>query len=421
MKAFSPDRVEPACSEIRPEESILDTKELFSRGVAEIITEAELKEKLDRGRPLRLKQGFDPSRPDLHIGHAMGLRKLRTFQEMGHQVVLIVGDWTAQIGDPSGRDESRTMLTAAEVKENAETYMRQFFSIIDRERTEVRWQTEWFGEFSLEDVFKLSSRFTLAQMMTHNTFRSRWEQGNPLTLMEMMYPMLQAYDSVVIEADVEFGGTDQKFNILCGRDLQEQMGQEPQNVFLVPLLPGTDGRKMSKSFGNTIDLYMDPDEIFGKVMSITDEMIPDYFEYATDIELSRAVEIRELLAGGGVNPMELKKELGVEVVRMLQGAEAASAARDRFERQFSKRILPADIPVKKLDAPMNIVDLLVSEGFAGSKTKARKLIEQNAVSYLAGDAVSIKDRTGIADPGFLVEPGSGIVIKSGKRNYLRIG
>jgi len=404
----------------RPEELIVDTTELLHRGVAEIITEAEFIEKLQRGRPLRLKQGFDPSRPDLHIGHAIGLRKLRRFQEMGHQVVLIVGDWTAQIGDPSGRDESRVMLTPDEVKENADTYMRQFFSIVDRERTEVRWQTEWFGKFSLEDVFKLSSRFTLAQMMTHNTFRSRWEDGNPLTLMEMMYPMLQAYDSIVIEADVEFGGTDQKFNILCGRDLQEQMGQEPQNVFLVPLLPGTDGRKMSKSFGNTIDLYMEPDEIFGKVMSITDQMIPDYFEFATDVELSRVTEIRELLDGGGINPMELKKELGVEIVTMLHGDEAASGARDRFERQFSKRILPDDIPVKKLEAPVNIVDLLVEQGFAGSKSQARRLITQNAVSYLAEGAANIKDRTGITDPGFIIEPGSGIVIKSGKRNYLRI-
>jgi len=248
-------------------------EQVFGRTVSEVIVKEDLERKLRSGRSLRLKLGFDPSKPNLHVGHAVGLRKLRFLQELGHQVVLIVGDWTAQIGDPSGRDESRVMLSSEEVKRNAETYMKQFFIVVDRSRTEVRWQSEWFDEFKLANVFDLTSRFTMAQMMAHETFRKRWDEGRPLTMMELMYPLLQAYDSVAMEADVEFGGTDQKFNILAGRQLQSSLGLPPQDVLLWPLLTGTDGRKMSKSFDNTIDLTTPSDEMYGKVMSISDKVL----------------------------------------------------------------------------------------------------------------------------------------------------
>jgi len=384
---------------------------ILTRGVAEIIVKEELLQKLRSGRPLRLKQGFDPSKPDLHIGHAVGLRKLRQLQDLGHQVILIVGDWTAQIGDPSGRDESRTMLTPQEVRTNAQTYMDQFFKIVDRSRTEVRWQSEWFGKFTLADVFNLTSRFTLAQMMAHETFRKRWESGSPLTLMELMYPLLQAYDSIAIEADVEFGGTDQKFNILAGRELQAMLGQRPQDVFLVPLLPGTDGRKMSKTFGNTVDLSMPPDQMYGKLMSISDEMLMDYLTLVTDIPDEELEQIATDLRAGTVNPRDVKMRLAREVVGYIHSPEAAARAEEEFVRVFQRRELPTDMPEFAVPAGgINIVDLMVQAGVAGSKSEARRLIQQGGVR-LDDATVDSVDR--------LVEPREAI-LQVGKRRFLRL-
>jgi len=384
---------------------------ILTRGVAEIIVKEELLQKLRSGRPLRLKQGFDPSKPDLHIGHAVGLRKLRQLQDLGHQVILIVGDWTAQIGDPSGRDESRTMLTPQEVRANAQTYMDQFFKIVDRSRTEVRWQSEWFGKFTLADVFNLTSRFTLAQMMAHETFRKRWESGSPLTLMELMYPLLQAYDSIAIEADVEFGGTDQKFNILAGRELQAMLGQRPQDVFLVPLLPGTDGRKMSKTFGNTVDLSMPPDQMYGKLMSISDDMLMDYLTLVTDIPDEELEQIATDLRAGTVNPRDVKMRLAREVVGYIHSPEAAARAEEEFVRVFQRRELPTDMPEFAVPAGgMNIVDLMVQAGVAGSKSEARRLIQQGGVR-LDDATVDSVDR--------LVEPREAI-LQVGKRRFLRL-
>ena len=305
----------------------MNIAELLSRGVAEVIVESELRAKLERDKPLRLKMGFDPSKPDLHVGHAVGLRKLRQFQELGHTVVLIVGDWTARVGDPSGRDETRQMLTAEQVRSNAETYMQQFFHIVDRERTEVRWQSEWFEKFSLEDVFNLTSRFTMQQMLAHETFRKRNDTGNPVTIMELMYPLLQAYDSVAINADVEFGGMDQKFNILAGRELMRSMGMEPQQVLLVPLLVGMDGRKMSKSFDNTIDLTMPPTDMYGRVMSMSDDVIVPYFEHVTDVATPHVQEIQYALEHG-TNPRDLKMRLAREIVTQFHDDAAATDAED---------------------------------------------------------------------------------------------
>lgn len=384
---------------------------ILTRGVAEIIVKEELLQKLRSGKPLRLKQGFDPSKPDLHIGHAVGLRKLRQLQDLGHQVVLIVGDWTAQIGDPSGRDESRTMLTPEEVKANAKTYMDQFFKIVDRNRTEVRWQSEWFGKFTLADVFNLTSRFTLAQMMAHETFRKRWETGSPLTLMELMYPLLQAYDSIAIQADVEFGGTDQKFNILAGRELQAMLGQRPQDVFLVPLLPGTDGRKMSKSFGNTVDLSMPPEQMYGKLMSISDDMLMDYLTLVTDIPDEELAQIEINLRAGTVNPRDVKMRLAREVVGYIHSPEAAARAEEEFVRVFQRRELPTDMPEFAVPVGgLNIVDLMVQAGTAATKSEARRLIQQGGVR-LDDVVVDSVDR--------LVEP-KDAVLQVGKRRFVRL-
>jgi tyrosyl-tRNA synthetase len=384
---------------------------IFDRTVAEVIVREELEERLRSGRQLRLKMGLDPSKPNLHIGHAIGLRKLRQFQELGHEVVLIVGDWTAQIGDPSGRDESRAMLTPEAVQRNAKTYMEQFFIIVDEERTEVRWQSEWFGEFTLADVFNLTSRFTMAQMMAHETFRKRGEEGRPLTLMELMYPALQAYDSVAIDADVEFGGTDQKFNILAGRELQSSLGLPPQDVFLNPLLPGTDGRKMSKSFGNTIDLTDAPEDMYGKAMSISDDMLDLYLTLVSEIPDDALEEIRRQLSRGTVNPRDIKMRLARDIVRQFHGAEAARQAEAEFVRIFQRGKLPTDMPEYALSEPVGIIDLLRDSGMTSSGSAARTLIEQGGVRI---------DGEKVQDIDLRIEPTEGMIIRVGKRRFLKI-
>ncbi|GAF90403.1 unnamed protein product, partial [marine sediment metagenome] len=281
-------------------------------------------ELLRSGKKLRLKEGFDPSFPDIHLGHMVALRKLRQFQELGHQVILIVGDWTAQIGDPSGVSVTRPMLSKEQVQANAETYMKQFFKVVDKERTEVRWQSEWFGKFTLSDVIQLTSKFTIAQLLAREDFNNRYSAGQPITIAELLYPLLQAYDSVAIRADVEFGGTDQKFNLLVGRELQSKVEQPPQQIFLVPILAGTDGsQKMSKSLGNYIGVAEPPDEIYGKVMSIPDSLIIDYFELVTDIPDEELEEFRQGLKDETVNPMTLKKRLAREIVTQLYDQKAA--------------------------------------------------------------------------------------------------
>jgi tyrosyl-tRNA synthetase len=384
---------------------------IFDRTVAEVIVREELEQRLRSGRQLRLKMGLDPSKPNLHIGHAVGLRKLRQFQELGHEVVLIVGDWTAQIGDPSGRDESRSMLTPEEVQRNAKTYMEQFFIIVDEERTEIRWQSEWFGKFTLTDVFNLTSRFTMAQMMAHETFRKRWEEGRPLTLMELMYPALQAYDSVAIDADVEFGGTDQKFNILAGRELQSSLGVPPQDVFLNPLLPGTDGRKMSKSFGNTIDLTDAPEDMYGKAMSISDEMLDTYLTLVSTIADDELEAIRQQLTAGTVNPRDIKMRLAGDIVRQFHGAEAARQAEAEFVRVFQRGKLPTDIPEYTLSEPIGIIDLLRDSGMASSGSAARTLIQQGGVRI---------DDEKVQDVDLRVDPKEGMIIRVGRRRFLKI-
>jgi tyrosyl-tRNA synthetase len=385
-----------------------DIKRLLRRGVAEIIVEKELIELLRSGKKLRLKEGFDPSFPDIHLGHMVALRKLRQFQEFGHQVILIVGDWTAQIGDPSGVSVTRPMLTAEQVKANAETYMRQFFKVVDRQKTEVKWQSEWFGKFTLAEVIRLTSKFTVAQLLAREDFSARYNAGRPIAVTELLYPLLQAYDSVVIEADVEFGGNDQKFNFLVGRELQSMVGQRPQQCFMTPLLVGTDGaHKMSKSLGNYIGVSEPPDEIYGKTMSIRDDMLLQYFELLTDVPDSELAEFKQGLKDESVNPMILKKRLARELVTQLYDQKTATEAEENFEKVFQKGEVPEEIELGTKSG-ISLQDYLVENHLAKSRSEARRLIEQGAV-YINGERVTDVNFTFPKDT----------IIRVGKRRYIK--
>ncbi len=398
-----------------------DFGSLLERGVAEIIVEDEMIALLRSGKKLRLKEGFDPSFPDIHLGHTVALRKLRQFQELGHQVILIVGDWTAQIGDPSGVSVTRPMLSAEQVRANAETYMKQFFKVVDEQKTEVRWQSDWFGKFNLADIIRLTSKFTIAQIMARDDFSTRYREGRPIAITELLYPLLQAYDSVEIEADVEFGGTDQKFNLLLGRELQSMEGQRPQQCFMTPLLVGTDGsQKMSKSLGNYIGVAETPDDIYGKAMSISDSLIMDYFELLTDVPDKELNEFRKELDHETVNPMELKKRLARELVTWLYNREAATEAEGHFEKVVQKKEMPEEIPEFRISfkdlspqqkelTGVDITKLLVVTGYVKSRSEATRLIGQGAVEI---------DGEKLTQPTARLKIDS--VIKIGKRRFIRV-
>jgi tyrosyl-tRNA synthetase len=387
---------------------------ILKRGVAEIITEAELLRLLKSGRILTLKQGFDPSAPDIHLGHVVGLRKLRQLQELGHKVTLIVGDWTARIGDPSGQSATRPMLSPHEIESNAQTYMEQFFKVVDKDKTELRWQSEWFSKFTLDEVIKLTSKFTVAQLLAREDFNKRYSSGNPISLTEMLYPLLQGYDSVAIKADVEFGGIDQKFNCLVGRELQQSMGQPPQQVFLVPLLIGTDGHhKMSKSLNNHIGIAEPPREVYGKVMSIPDLLITDYFELVTDVPEEEIAEFKEQLKTHSVNPMNLKKRLAHEIVKQFHSAEVAREAEEYFQARFQTRELHkvnVGIKVKVSVEAMHrrqMLKWLVNNKFANSMSEAKRLLAQGAVQIIRADGTTqvVKDETVEIKPGDRIKVG----------------
>ena len=398
----------------------LDDKTLdriLRRATTEIIVEEEFVRLLKKGEPLRLKMGFDPSSPDIHVGHAVGLRKLRQLQELGHKVILIVGDWTARIGDPSGQSAIRKMLSAEEVERNAQTYMQQLFKIVDRDRTEAVYQSEWFGEFDLEKVIRLTSKFTVAQFLAREDFNKRYREGHPIAITELLYPLLQAYDSVAIRSDVEFGGTDQKFNLLVGRDLQIMEGQEPQQCFLVPLLVGTDGsQKMSKSLGNAIGVGDPPHEQYGKVMSLRDELIVDYFDLLTDVESGELQEMGRAMEAEAVNPMELKKRLAREIVGQFHSAEAAREAEAHFERVVQRGEAPEEIEEVDLrdlepDETPRLPTVLTQAKFAKSISEGIRLIKQGAVEVngvvVPGDKVHFPLRTGD-------------IIRVGKRRFAKV-
>jgi len=400
---------------------------ILRRGVAEIIVEEELVRLLESGRRLRLKMGFDPSRPDIHLGHVVGMRKLRQFQDLGHQVVLIVGDWTARIGDPSGESQTRPMLSAEEVRANAETYMQQFFKVVDRERTELRWQSEWFGKFSLADIISLTSKFTVAQLLAREDFSTRHASGRPIAITELLYPLLQAYDSVVIEADVEFGGIDQKFNCLMGRELQQMLGQTPQHVFLMPLLVGTDGQqKMSKSLDNYIAIEDPPEDMYGKVMSIPDSLMMDYFELLTDVSDEELDGFRQQLSAQSVNPMILKKRLAREIVGQFHSAKAAQEAEADFERIVQRGEVPEEVPrvvylrgssrgsstlrgSLTVGHEVDITEFLANEKVIKSRSEAKRLLAQGAIE-VDGKRVTSN----------MVTIRNGSVIKVGKRRWVKI-
>ena len=344
----------------------------------------------------------------------VGLRKLRQFQELGHQVILIVGDWTAQIGDPSGQSVTRPMLTHDEVRYNAESYMRQFFRLVDEERTQVVWQSEWFGKFDLSEVIRLTSHFTIAQFLERDDFAARYHAGRPIAITELLYPLLQAYDSVAIESDVEFGGTDQKFNLLVGRDLQAIMGQRSQQCFLMPMLVGTDGvRKMSKSLDNYIAVDDPPREMYGKVMSLPDAVLMSYFDLLTDVDDGEVAEMGRALGADEVHPMELKKRLARDITGQFYGQEDAITAQEHFERVVQNRQAPDDVAefaIGPESGPIqDIIGVLVGAGVVSSRSEARRLVEQGAVE-VDGQKVG----------KYLLELAEGSLIKSGRRRYIRI-
>ncbi len=396
----------------------LPTEEQFrilADGVAEILPEDEFRAKLERsvrtGRPLRVKLGCDPSRPDLHIGHAVVLEKLRQFQELGHRVIFIIGDFTAMIGDPSGRSKTRPALTLEETQVNARTYLEQVGLLLDVTQAEIRSNSEWLAPMSFADVIRVASHVTVSQMLERDDFHDRFNNEQPIALHEFLYPLAQGIDSVQVRADVELGGTDQRFNFLLARHLQAHAGQEPQAIVLMPLLEGTDGvQKMSKSLGNYIAVLDSPRDMFGKVMSIPDELIVRYYRYATFASAAEAEAMESALREGKLHPRDAKALVAERLVARYHGEEAAFAARQEFDRMFRHKQLPDDIETVALRLPMPLVDALVAVGIVPSKSEARRLIAQGGV-YVNGDRVS--------DLAAHLSSGEHIV-KVGKRRFVRI-
>ena len=387
---------------------------LIKKGVEEIISETELIKKLTKskesGKPLRIKYGIDPTGYDVHIGHLVPIRKMREFQDMGHIGVIIIGDFTAQIGDPTGKDESRPPLTKDKILKNAEKYMEQLYTVLDKNKTEVRMQTEWFGDMTMSDVLKLMGKFTLAQFMAHDTFRKRYENGQTLGLHEIMYPILQSYDSVAIEADVELGATEQKFNILAGRDMQKYFGQPQQIAILSPILMGTDGKeKMSKSLNNYIAVFDTPKEKYGKTMSIPDELIINYFNYATKVSPEEIEKIEKQLNSDEINPKIIKQRLAREIVALYHGENVAISAEEEFNLIFKKKDIPDDIPEFTISGTTKIIDILTQSKTCTSGGEARRMIKQNAVTI---DGKKITD--------IFQETSEECVIKVGKRRFVKV-
>ena len=379
---------------------------------------AKLKRSQETGRPLKVKLGLDPTAPDIHLGNAVVLRKMRQFQDLGHEVVIIIGDFTASIGDPSGRSMTRPQLSETEIRENAKTYYDQYTRILDPAHTKVVFNSEWLGKLSFADSLKIAAKVTVARVLERDDFASRLAEGRPISLHELLYPVCQAYDSVVLESDVEVGGTEQKFNILMGRDLQTQYGQEEQVGLFMPILPGLDGvQKMSKSLGNYIAITESPQEMFGKVMSISDELMPVYFELCTDVPLAEIDGIKRGIESGEIHPMEAKKRLAREIVAIYHSAETAARAQSEFERVFSQGEAPQDMPEIELgaedlqDGRVWIVSLLSKAGMAPSNSEARRLVSQGAVTI---------DDQKVTDPTATVSISDGQVLRAGKLRFARI-
>lgn len=401
--------------------SVEEQLHIIASGVAEILPLDDLEKKLAQRRPLTIKLGVDPTAPDLHLGHAVPLRKMRQFQDLGHKVILLIGDFTAMIGDPSGRSVTRPPLSEEDVKANARTYTDQAFKILDESKTELRYNSEWLAPLTLADVLRLSARFTVARMLERDDFEGRYKAEQSIGLHEFLYPVMVAYDSVALEADVEMGGTDQKFNLLAGRELMREMGMEPQVCLTVPILEGTDGvQKMSKTYGNYVGLTDAANDMFGKVMSIPDELMIKYFRLATPIDVDEVDAIEKDLADGSLHPAEQKRRLAREIVTLYHDAPAAGAAEAEFDRVFKERDLPTEIPAPTYDdgkseagkEPIFAPKLMEQTGLASSSSEARRLIDQGAVR-IDGRQLSPQEYE------IPVDAISGSTVQVGRRKFVR--
>ena len=386
----------------------------LERGADEVLTAADLRRKLGRGVPLRVKAGFDPTAPDLHLGHTVLLTKMRRFQEFGHEVTFLIGDFTTLIGDPSGRNVTRPALTAEEIQANAHTYEAQVFKVLDRERTKIDFNSRWLSKLTAEDIVRLSAHYTVARMLERDDFSKRYKAGVPISIHEFLYPLAQGYDSVAMRADVELGGTDQKFNLLVGRTLQEAYGQEPQVVMTMPLLVGTDGvNKMSKSLGNYIGITEDPDSMFGKVMSISDELMWRYYELLSLRPLAQVAALRREAAAER-NPRDIKFELAQEIVTRFHDAPSAARAQRSFIARVREKAVPEDLPLKVLAieaSGLKVANVLKEAGLAASTSEANRKIEEGAVRI---------DGARVSDRGLTLKPGSVHVVQVGAKRFARL-
>lgn len=395
---------------------------VIKRGAFEIISEEELAKKLEKsllkGQPLKVKLGLDPSAPDIHLGHTVVLHKMRQFQELGHQVIIIIGDFTGRIGDPTGRSETRKQLTVEEVMANAETYQKQIFKILDPDKTKVTYNSQWLGSLTFQEVIELAAKTTVARILERDDFTRRYQENQPIGLHEFFYPLMQGYDSVQLNADVELGGTDQKFNLLMGRTLQKEFGQEPQIAITMPILEGLDGvQKMSKSLGNYIGINEAPEEMYGKVMSISDDLMIRYFELVTTVSLEELQDIKNGLAQGGIHPRDLKMRLAREIVSLYHGEDGAAQAEAEFKRVFQQRKLPSDMPVINLNESQLVDDkiwlpkLLVEAKLVSSTSEGKRLIVQGAVR-VEGERVT--------DPDAEITIIRELVVQVGRRKFAKI-
>lgn len=393
--------------------SVREQIQKIRQGAVDLITEPELEAKLAKGKPLRIKYGADPSSPDLHLGHTVPLRKLRQFQELGHLVIFIIGDFTARIGDPSGRSETRPMLSNAEVKRNAETYQKQVFRILDPNKTEVHSNSEWLDGMGAGHFLDLTSKYTVARLLERDDFEKRYKSGQPIALVEFLYPLLQGYDSVIIRSDVEIGGTDQKFNLLVGRELQREWRAEPQVVLTLPLIEGTDGvQKMSKSFANHIALQDSPKEMYGKLMSLPDALMERYYRYVTALDIKEVEGILAQLKSGELHPRAAKARLAFEIVQEYHSKKTAEEAAGEFDRVFKEKGMPEEIETIRLkEKQMDILSLLKETGLVPSRMEARRLISQGGVQL---DSKKVENEALIVD---LTKP---TIIRCGKRKFVRV-
>ncbi|MFA3781857.1 tyrosine--tRNA ligase [Melioribacteraceae bacterium 4301-Me] len=390
--------------------------DLIKRGAVEIIPEEDLVKKLGKSikenKPLNIKLGCDPTRPDLHLGHTVVLRKLSHFQQLGHLAILIIGDFTGMIGDPSGRNSARPPLTLEEARENGKSYFEQASLILDPKRTKIVYNSDWLGKMNFADVIKLASKYTLARMLERDDFTNRYKNGIPISLHEILYPLAQAMDSIAIDSDVELGGTDQKFNLLVGRDIQREFGKEPQVILTMPLLVGIDGvEKMSKSMNNYIGITEPPKEMYGKTLSISDELIYTYFELATDVPNNELKQIKQQLENKEVNPRDIKRKLARKIVEMYHSKDEAIKAEEEFDRIFVNKGLPDEMSEFSMNGELDILDLIVKVGFAPTRSEARRLVIQGGVS-LDGEKVT--------DVKMVVKIDNPKILKVGKRNFIKL-